>query len=452
MFNILKKKNKGGIEAKDEQDVIAKSAEQQFAEEEVQINKDMVVHIMPERFRSFYAKAGKTQKTGLFIIFGGIIFLMAIIGGLYYYLFVIQPIGSDQMPEAGSTTENQETEEASQPARPSEPKPTESGVKPISMKSAEEAYMDMKVEFDKIRIFNDYEQAVKKHGSAKKLLELTKQKQEYDSLSISAKADFVAALTQFAPDLTEIKDIDEKVEDNIATLNITIQGLEEKATITMALETNEWKLESEIWPEMIKVDDSSVVAPTADFVMADDSDNDGLTDKEEALLGCDAGNIDSDGDSYNDLSEIMSLYNPAGADKLINNSNISKYLNSSFNYNLLYPAIWSFSTIGGDDSVMFRSSDNQFIQVIVQENQDKEPISNWYKKQFDIIEIDSAKLIIPSARDWQGIKSEDGLTIYLTDKGYNNITIITYIPSQNNVLDYINIFEMMIKSLEIGNL
>ena len=449
MFNILKKKNKDEIEVKDEQEITAQSAEQQLAEEEVKINKDIVVHTMPERFRSSYVKASKTKKTGLFIIIGGIIFLMVIIGGLYYYLFVIQPRESSQIPEDSSTPAKVETEKTSQPTQPAEPKPVKPEIKATSIKSAKAAYMDMRAEFDKINTFNDYEQVIRKYGSEKKLLELTKQKRKYNSLSGSAKADFVAALTQFAPNLAEIKDIDERVKDNIATLYITIKGLEEKATITMALEINEWKLESEIWPEMTKADDSSGAASTADFVMATDSDNDGLADKEEILLGCDAGNMDSDGDGYNDLSEVMNLYNPAGANKLINNPNISKYLNNSFNYNLLYPADWSFSAIGGDDSVMFRSSDNQFIQVIGQDNQDREPIGNWYKKQFDIAAIDSAKLIITD--NWQGIKSEDGLIIYLTDKQYNNIITITYIPGQDNVLDYINIFEMMIKSLEIGN-
>ncbi len=447
MFNIFKKKSKDERGAKDEQEITAQSAEQQLAEEEVKINKDIVVHTMPERFRSSRAKASKTKKTGLFIIIGGIIFLMVIIGGLYYYLFAMQPRESSQTPEAISTPENQETEKASQPTQPAETKPAKPEIKTTSIKSAKAAYMDMKAEFDKINTFNDYEQVIRKHGSQEKLLELTKQKRKYNSLSDSAKADFIAALTQFAPDLAEIKDIDERVKDNIATLYITIKGLKEKATITMVLETNEWKLESETWPEMIKSDDSSVATSTADFVMATDSDNDGLTDKEEILLGCDVNNTDSDGDGYDDLSEAMNLYNPAGANKLINNPNISKYLNNSFNYNLLYPANWSFSTIGGDESVMFRSSDNQFIQVIVQDNQNREPIGNWYKKQFDIATIDSAKLIITD--NWQGIKSEDSLTIYLTDKQYNNIITITYIPGQDNVLDYVNIFEMMIKSLEL---
>ena len=448
MFNILKKKNKDGREAKDEQGITAQSAEQQLAQEEVKINKDIVVHTMPERFRSSHVKASKTKKTGLFIIIGGTIFLMVIIGGLYYF-FAMQPGESSQIPEASSTPENQEAEKASQPVQPAEPKPAKPEIKTTSIKSAEAAYIDMKAEFDKINTFNDYEQAVRKYGSEKKLLELTKQKRKYNGLSATAKADFVAVLTQFAPNLAEIKDIEERVKDNTATLYITIKGLEEKATVTMVLEMNEWKLENEIWPEMIKADDSSATALTADFVMAADSDNDGLTDKEETLLGCDVNNIDSDGDGYDDLSEVMSLYNPAGANKLINNPNISKYLNNSFNYNLLYPANWTFSTVGGDESAMFKSSDNQFIQVIAQDNQDREPIGNWHKKQFDIAAIDSAKLIITD--NWQGIKSEDGLTIYLTDKQYNNIITITYIPGQDNVLDYVNIFEMVIKSLEISN-
>jgi len=178
-----------------------------------------------------------------------------------------------------------------------------------------------------------------------------------------------------------------------------------------------------------------------------DSDGDGLTDKEEALLGCSSESIDSDGDGYDDLHEIMNLYNPNGADRLINNSNINKYLNYTFAYSLLYPNSWKQSTVGGDDSLMFKSSDNQFIQVIVQPNADQEPIEDWYNKQFGQATIDNSKKV--AGVGWQGIRSEDDLTIYLTDKEYNYIFVITYNYSSSNSLDYVNIFEMMVRSFVV---
>ena len=147
----------------------------------------------------------------------------------------------------------------------------------------------------------------------------------------------------------------------------------------------------------------------------------------------------------------MNLFNPTGSGELINNINISKYFNNTFNYNLLYPKSWTRSAIGGDDSIMFKSADNQFIQVIVQPNADKESINSWYKKQFSVTIIDSSRLVTPNTEDWQGVKSEDGLTIYLTDLGANYIYTLTYNPGASSVLNYENIFEMMIDSFLISN-
>jgi len=446
MFNILKKKNKEELDKK-EQETLIESAEEPVAEKEIKVDENITVHTMPERFRSSHIKAGKTKKIGLFIIIGGAAFLLTVAGGLYYYLFILQSGESTGIQEATSTpakVETEKTRKTSQPTQPSEPEPAKPKSKPMPAKSAKETFTDMKTELDRINTFAGYEQVIRKYGSQSRILELEEQKQEYNSLSDVAKIDFINKI-QSVPKLEKLQDIKESVTSDKAILYITIKEIEERATLIMALETNEWKLESETWPQIKKGDDS---AP--DFVVATDSDGDGLTDKEESLLGCDLNNMDSDGDGYNDLSEVMNLYNPAGKDKLINNSNISKYLNNSFNYNLLYPANWIFSTVGGDESIMFKSSDNQFIQVIAQDNQDRESIGNWYKKQFNITMINSAKLIITD--NWQGIKSEDGLTIYLTDKQYNHIITITYIPGQDNVLDYVNILEMVIKSLEIGNL
>ncbi|MDP3043006.1 MAG: hypothetical protein Q8N21_01250 [bacterium] len=189
-------------------------------------------------------------------------------------------------------------------------------------------------------------------------------------------------------------------------------------------------------------------ARPSDLSISVDSDQDGLTDKEEELLGSGAGSRDSDQDGYDDLSEMMNLYNPAGPDKLLANPNIKSYFNTAYHYGLLYPAVWQQSEISGADSVMFKSVDQQFMQIIVQPNAGGESISGWYNKQFGETEVGASGMIITNS--WQGIKNEDGLTVYLTDYGYKYIFILAYNPGLSKTLDYKNIFEMMIKSFEIG--
>jgi len=217
-------------------------------------------------------------------------------------------------------------------------------------------------------------------------------------------------------------------------------GLEPE-TSTTTEESLEDLLPEELEPE--------ATSTPADATINNDTDNDGLTDNEEILLGSYLDNTDSDGDGYDDLAEVMNLYNPVGTNKLIDNLNIGKYENLTFGYSIFYPVNWAKSTIGGDDSVMFKSPDNHFVQIIVQPNADQQSIDDWYKEQFAVTAIDPGKKI--SVDSWQGIESGDGLFFYLTDENKEYIFVISYIPGSDNILSYKNIFKVMVKSLEIGS-
>lgn len=178
-----------------------------------------------------------------------------------------------------------------------------------------------------------------------------------------------------------------------------------------------------------------------------DTDQDGLSDKEEELLGSDPEKIDSDGDGYGDLSELMNLYNPSGDGPLVENENIDEFKSDVYGYSVLYPAEWSFSMIGdAEDSLVIRSDDNHFLRLIVEPNPDFQSIDNWYKEQFNVDNIEDQYK--ESSSLWEGIRSDDDLILYLTDLKRNYIFILSYTPTGES-LDYQNIFEMMIKSFSI---
>ncbi|MDO8592300.1 MAG: hypothetical protein Q7R92_00835 [bacterium] len=178
-----------------------------------------------------------------------------------------------------------------------------------------------------------------------------------------------------------------------------------------------------------------------------DSDNDSLTDAEEDLLGAATSTPDTDGDGYPDGTELINLYDPASQGKLTDNPHIALYENKTFNYGALYPKVWEQSSNGGDDSVMFKSADNQFIQIVVQPNPDKQPLDQWYIDQLGVASVSEANRA--AGANWQGIKSLDGLTLYLTDSRQNYIFSLTYNPTESNILEYIDIFQMMIKSFAL---
>lgn len=178
-----------------------------------------------------------------------------------------------------------------------------------------------------------------------------------------------------------------------------------------------------------------------------DTDSDGLTDIEEILLGTSSTTPDTDSDGYFDGSELINLYNPAGGGELTANSYISLYENKAFAYELFYPSVWQTSVNGGDDSLMFKSGDNQFIQVIVQPNANKQTLDDWYVEQLGLSAVETGNRL--SGADWQGIKTPDGLTIYIMDKKQSYIFSLTYNPGGANALEYFNIFQMIIKSFNL---
>src|SRR3989344_4471926 len=205
-----------------------------------------------------------------------------------------------------------------------------------------------------------------------------------------------------------------------------------------------WKIASENWTDASSQGDNTSV--TIDFKASPDSDGDGLSDKEELLLGLNADNQDSDGDTYSDSGEMLNSYNPAGNGRLADNANIKKYINNAFSYEALYPAQWQASTAGGDESIVIRSADNQFFQIIAQPNPDKESIQSWYEKQFNERSNRSV-----SGANWEGVESEDGLIVYITDRKYNIILTLTYNPGEGEYLDYLGLFRVLVKTLNFTN-
>jgi len=94
---------------------------------------------------------------------------------------------------------------------------------------------------------------------------------------------------------------------------------EQKATTSIPSETVVTE-EATIATSVPATAASSVVASATPATVVDpniDSDNDGLTDAQEKVLGTDPHNPDTDGDGYLDGAEVKSGYNPLGAGKLI---------------------------------------------------------------------------------------------------------------------------------------
>jgi hypothetical protein len=237
-----------------------------------------------------------------------------------------------------------------------------------------------------------------------------------------SSGDTVSGNTDNEEDLTDIeKELEEESNENIMDATSTEEIMEEEQEVEEIEEIKE----------------------------AADSDNDGLSDKEEALFGSIVNLRDSDGDGYEDLSELLSLYNPAGEGSIIINSGVEKYTNIKNSYSLYYAKQMSYDTVGGsEDSMMFKFPNGHIIQVIVEPNSEKLSIEEWYKQQFGVSSISNSQRVYK--KGWTGVRSEDGLVVYLTNPASNNIYTLAYNIAVDNTLVYKNVFELMINSLELN--
>jgi len=365
---------------------------QENQKEKQQQIKNTVIHVMPEKFHADCNKIKEAKNIGLSIIIGGS-FLIISMSILFYY-FVLKNPEKTKNPVTQNVLENV--------------------TKPVEQINC--------VQIQNCNDYADEDQCVKnlcnikpsqclwdqtsKKCIIKETKNLCEQKNGYCLINADCKMGFILS-------------DDKKTLTSCPSL---------KCCVPLSVSTS-----------------TPAAATTTSTAIAIDTDKDGLSDKEEEFLGSQKNNIDSDGDGYDDLLEVMNLYNPIEEkpDRLINNKNIIKY-QSSFNYSIFYPANWLQQTIEGDDSVIFNSGDGHFIQVIAQPNKNQSSITAWYKSQFGNESIPYKRRI--TTNTWSGIKSEDELILYLTDNNYKNIFILSYTPKLNGALEYQRIFEIMIES------
>lgn len=179
-------------------------------------------------------------------------------------------------------------------------------------------------------------------------------------------------------------------------------------------------------------------------VQAADSDADGLSDPEEAILGTDPLLADSDGDSYSDIAEIKAGYDPKGAGRLT--GVWESYGNETYGYTISAPTGWPKQELSGGSAVIFTAPDESLFQISAQENQDRQSILSWYEQAFPLSELSYDRL--RTGDGWEGIMGDDGLNFYLTDQNHGRIIVVSYISAENS-FNYPFLFDFMISSLSL---
>jgi hypothetical protein len=204
-------------------------------------------------------------------------------------------------------------------------------------------------------------------------------------------------------------------------------------------------------PENQNTNISTEFVPPAKLPSALDSDNDGLTDEEEALYGTDPQKPDTDSDGYSDGTEVVNLYNPIGlAPVRIEDSGLVKrYANPNYSYSLLYPIKWTERALDNtNQEVIFTSATGEFVQVVVQDNIERLGLLDWYRAQFPGITDKDIFSVTNKDKTLSGFKSPDDLTVYFAKD--DSIYAISYNIGTRTDLNFKTTFEMIYRSFGFG--
>jgi len=177
-----------------------------------------------------------------------------------------------------------------------------------------------------------------------------------------------------------------------------------------------------------------------------DSDQDGLTDAEEALFGTDKSNPDTDGDTYSDGVEVINLYNPkiAGSARLYESDLVKTQVNNFHHYNLVYPASWQVKETQG--SVIFQDAQGEFFQVLIEPNsQGYVDIKKWYKDYLKLDPTTVTDTVVAGATP--AIVSADQMHLYFIF-GDNIYSLIYNINLRQNG-NFMTTFKMIVKSFKL---
>ena len=178
-----------------------------------------------------------------------------------------------------------------------------------------------------------------------------------------------------------------------------------------------------------------------------DSDSDGLTDIEENLYKTNSTLVDSDEDGYSDASELINLYDPSQAGVLLaDNTTVTQYINTAFNYSILYPSDWTVRALTEDKmEIIFNSKTTEFIQILILENPLGLSARNWYLNYNPDANETSLKEVV--LNNMIGIQTASRRYTYLAVG--SNIYSIIYNIGTTNQLNYQSTYEMMLNSWEL---
>ncbi len=190
---------------------------------------------------------------------------------------------------------------------------------------------------------------------------------------------------------------------------------------------------------------AAVAAPApATIAEGKDSDSDMLTDAEEALLGTNPNLKDTNGNGYDDGTEVMNLYDPLhkGA-PLSGNAGIKAAAWDK--YNFLLPVDWSLTTDPVQSgAAVVQTGTSAKITLLLRPNPSGQGISSWLGLQPGDSSLKPLKLKSGN----QAMQTADGLTSYVALG--DSVLVVSYDAGTSPTYDFRTLYAMLLNSLQLA--
>lgn len=198
----------------------------------------------------------------------------------------------------------------------------------------------------------------------------------------------------------------------------------------------------------LPVNPPPTVRPVQPPPLGVDSDVDGLSDVEEAVLGTDTKKPDTDGDSYLDGAEVLAGYDPTqgGGALLRNSTQLTTYTNEHFGYEVRIPKDWTTRSAADDESEVIISGGGEFFEVVVVPNPQHLSAQEWYSKQVPGVTAAEVPTEVLGSATWA--VAINGLARYLATDNY--IYTVSYNIGTNIEASLYNLYRVFWQSFTLS--
>mgnify|MGYP001607286353 CR=1 FL=1 len=247
-----------------------------------------------------------------------------------------------------------------------------------------------------------------------------------------------------APEIWQILKAQD-LDDEVRSISSILEGVFEGIYAIVPIKVNEM-IDLPMPPEEIPEESPE----PQEIIMAQDSDNDLLTDKEELLYGTSPQVPDSDADNYNDGDEVLGLYSPArGAGvSLEEDTQFIRWQNADYNYSVLAPRAFTASNIDEESTadVIFKSSDNESILISLQDNSQALPLKEWLLSISPEIDVENIAEF-ETKSNFMALVSANK-TVYYIEPSDQSPYIFVFFYNSPAEYSYISTLRMMVESLQ----